>query len=325
MNKNEENIKIAKETLELTKSILLTTHERTDGDDLGTVLALANHLRSVGKKVSIVIKGGVPKQLQYLPLSGEVSEQLPKDENGLDQIFDLLVISGCSVQDRVNHEQILNLNIPIINFDHHPDNKMYGSINIVDHTKSSVAELAYDFFKYCGWEINHDVAICLLTGIVTDTGIFMHSNTQASTLAAAGELMEKGARVATVTKHTYEGQDIASLKSWSKAIENAYYDPSKQMIYSIITSEEMEALGNPPSSVFQGVVETLNKVPEAKFAMLLKQDNGIIKGSLRSEEYKGVDVQAIAHTMGGGGHKLAAGFSVAGKLAKNTDGKWIVV
>lgn len=311
--------KEAQLVLEQANSVLLTTHERTDGDDLGSVLALAHFLMSRGKKVSIVIAGGVPKQLQYLPLSEIVTEDLP------DETFELLVISGCSVRERVNHEGILQLKIPTLNLDHHPDNKMYGDVNVVDAKKSAVAELTYDLFKFCKWPLTHEVAICLLTGIVMDTGIFMHSNTKASTLAAAAELMEHGARVATVTKHTYEGRDVASLKAWAHAIENAHYDAEKQMIYSIITSAELDALGNPPLSAFEGIVETLNKVPEAKFAMFLKQDDKVIKGSLRSEEHKGVDVQAIAQSLGGGGHKLAAGFSLLGTLARNGQGKWEVM
>lgn len=309
----------AKQLLETASTILLTTHERTDGDDLGSALALAHHLNLAGKKVAVVVKGGVPKQLQYLPMSELVSETLP------DWKFDALLISGCSVRDRVKHEEILKLDIPTVNLDHHPDNKMYGDVNVVDHTKSSVAELTYDLFKFAEWDITHEIALCLLTGIVTDTGIFMHSNTQASTLAAAADLMTKGARVSTVTKHTYEGKDLASLKAWSKALGNAHYDSEKQMIYSIITADELEALGNPPLSAFEGIVETLNKVPEAKFAMFLKQDNDVIKGSLRSEEYKGVDVQEIAQSLGGGGHKLAAGFSLLGTLGRDSRGKWEVV
>ncbi|HEX3095665.1 MAG TPA: bifunctional oligoribonuclease/PAP phosphatase NrnA [Patescibacteria group bacterium] len=309
----------AKTLLEQANSILLTTHERTDGDDLGSVLALANYLKSVGKKVAVVISGGVPPQLQYLPLSEIVTENLPATQ------FDLLVISGCSVKGRVNHEAILELDIPTINLDHHPDNTRYADVNVVEPTKSAVAELTYDFFKFCGWEISHEIAICLLTGIVTDTGVFMHSNTQASTFSAAADLMEKGARVSTVTKHTYQGKDMAGLKAWSLALENAHYDPEKKMIYSIITESELAKIGNPPMSVFEGIPETLNKVPEAKFAMFLKQEDGLIKGSLRSEEHKGVDVQAIAKTLGGGGHKLAAGFSLYGTLAKNSQGQWEVV
>lgn len=310
---------------EQANTILLTTHERTDGDDLGTALALAHLLKNLGKRVAVVVSGGVPQQLHYLPMSDTVTETLPRDEQGQIWKFDALVISGCSVRERVKHDEILQLQLPTINLDHHPDNKMYGDVNVVDHTKSSVAELTYDLFKFAKWNINHEIALCLLTGIVTDTGIFMHSNTQASTLAAAADLMTKGARVSTVTKHTYEGKDLASLKAWSKALGNAHYDPIKQMIYSIITSEELDALGNPPLSAFEGIVETLNKVPEAKFAMFLKQDDNRIKGSLRSEEHKGVDVQAIAQSLGGGGHKLAAGFTLLGTLARDSRGKWEVV
>mgnify|MGYP000442150164 CR=1 FL=1 len=309
-----------KKLLEQASSVLLSTHERTDGDDLGSVLALAHHLEAQGKKVGVVIKGGVPQSLQYLPKSEMVTESLPEDAS-----YDLLVISGCSVKERVGHEQILSLEIPVINLDHHPDNSMYGDVNIVEATKSSVAELTYDFFKASGWEITHEIAVCLLTGIVTDTGIFMHSNTEASTLAAAADLMEKGARVSTITKHTYEGKDIPNLKAWGHVIENAHYDANNKMIYSIITSEELENMGNPPMSAFEGVVETLNKVPEAKFAMFLKQDEGVIKGSLRSDPHKGVDVKEIAASLGGGGHKWAAGFSLLGKLARNEHGKWEVV
>lgn len=309
----------AKQLLDKSNSVLLTTHMRTDGDDLGSVLALAHHLKKAGKQVAVVISGGVPESLQYLPMSEIVTEELPATQ------FDTLVISGCSVKERVGHEAILELNIPVLNFDHHPDNKLFGDVNVVESTKSAVAELTYDFFKFCEWEITHEIALCLLTGIVTDTGIFMHSNTQASTLAAAADLMQHGARVSTVTKHTYEGKDINSLKAWAHVLENAHYDPAKQMIYSIITADELQKLGNPPLSAFEGIVETLNKVPEAKFAMFLKQDNDMIKGSLRSETHKGVDVQAIAKTMGGGGHKLAAGFSMLGTLARNGQGKWEVV
>ncbi|MDQ3018622.1 MAG: DHHA1 domain-containing protein [bacterium] len=313
-----EHFQQAKQLLEQASKILLSTHERTDGDDLGSVLALAQYFESQGKDVVIAITGGTPDSLRYLPMSEKVIESTDRTD------FEIVVISGCSVHDRVKNESVLKQTAPVINIDHHPDNKMFGKVNVVDPAKSAVAELTYDLFKYSGWEINHGIALCLLTGIVTDTGIFMHSNTQASTLAAAAELMGKGARVSTITKHTYQGKDIGSLKAWAKALENAHYDPAQKMIYSIITEEELDALGNPPLSAFEGIVETLNKVPEAKFAMFLKQDKGVIKGSLRSDPHKGVDVKEIAHTLGGGGHKWAAGFSMIGKLVKQDNGKWEV-
>ena len=313
------NFEPAKRLIDSSQRILLTTHERTDGDDLGSVLALANHLQKVGKNITLAIKGGVPEQLQYLPLSDWVQDDLSHTN------FDLLIVSGCSNLKRCGLPAILNSRMPILNIDHHPDNTEYGMVNVVQADKSSVAELVYDFFNFCNWAITPGIATCLLTGIFTDTGSFMHSNTQQSTLDTAADLMRKGARTSTVARHTYKGKSVAGLKAWGKALENAYYDPDQKIIYSIITEEELAALGNPPLDYFEGLVETLNKVPEAKFALFLKQDGDVIKGSLRSDPHKGMDVKKIAHQFGGGGHKWASGFSLAGKLVRDAEGKWQVV
>lgn len=314
-----EHFQAAQKLLEQSNKILFTTHERTDGDDLGSVLALAIHLKSIGKDVTVAISGGVPNRLSYLPLSESVDETIIHDQ------FDLLVVSGCSDLPRIRNSAIESLNIPIINFDHHPDNKNFGHVNVVDPAKSAVAELVYDFFKFTGWTISSDVAICLLTGIITDTGLLMHSNTKASTLEAAGELMKRGARISQVAKHTFSASNLKHLRAWGKALQNSFYNPDNQVIYSVITDEELEELGNPELSSFEGLVETLNKVPEAKFAMFLKEDGDRVKGSLRSDPHKGVDVQKIAQQLGGGGHKFAAGFSMIGKLEKTEAGRWKIV
>ncbi len=313
------NFEQAKNLIESSNNILFTTHERTDGDDLGSVLALAHSIKEEGKKVTISTTGGVPTRLMHLPMADEVTEDINSDN------FDLLIVSGCSALSRVGNSKIENLNIPIINFDHHVDNKNYGHINVVDPTKSSVAELVFDFFKFCNWNINNQMAICLLTGIITDTGLLMHANTQASTLSAAGELMKSGARISQISKHSFNNATPKHLKAWGEALKNSYFNPDNEVIYSVITTEQLQKLDNPELADFEGVVETLNKVPEAKFAMFLKEDGELVKGSLRSEEYKGVDVQKIAKKLGGGGHKLAAGFSMIGKLAKTPNGRWEVI
>lgn len=315
----KNNFDQARNLIQSANHILFTTHERTDGDDLGTVLALAQYCRQMGKTVSIVITGGVPHQLAFLPMSNEVLESLPTNP------ADLLIVSGCSTITRIGNERMENLNVPIINFDHHPDNTNFGKVNVVDATKSSVAELMYDFFQYCAWEINFDIARCLLTGIITDTGAFMHSNTKESTLKAASVLMSKGVATSSITKHTQAGKDIQTMRAWGRALMNIHFDRDSGMICSAITEQDMNELGNPPSSAFEGVVETLNKVPEAKYAMLLKQDGDRIKGSLRSEQYKDTDVQSIAKQFGGGGHKLAAGFAIEGKITKEDNGKWQII
>lgn len=311
----------AKQLIDRSQNILLTMHERMDGDDGGALLATGAQLEKMGKTVTYAIKKGVPPNLCFLPGCKKITDDVEPQHGH----FDLLITFGCSFKNRCGSEKIMALKAPILNIDHHPDNSHFGHINVVDYKKSSVAELVYDFFLYNNWPITKDIATCLLTGIITDTGSFMHANTQSSTLKAAADLMRKGAITSKIVGHTLKSKTPQILKAWGKAVENSYYDAKHKIIYSIMTEKDLAEFKNLPGAAFEGFVETLNTVPEAKFAMFLRQDGGVIKGSLRSDIFKNVDVSKIANVFGGGGHKLAAGFSVTGKLMKDETGKWKVV
>ena len=309
----------AKDLIDKSNHILLTMHERMDGDDGGALLAMGHQLELMEKQVTYAIKKGVPPNLSFLPGVDKIADDIDRED------FDLLITFGCSEETRTGSTKILNLKSLILNFDHHPDNTLFGNVNVVDPKKSSVAELVYDFFNFNNWSITKDVATCLLTGIITDTGGFMHSNTQSSTLKAAGMLLRKGAQTHKIIKQTYKNKSPQILKAWGKAMENSYYDIKNKIIYSVMTEKDLAEFQTLPGAAFEGFAETLNTVPEAKFAMFLRQDGNIIKGSLRSDIFKNIDVSKIAHIFGGGGHKLASGFSVAGKLVKDEMGKWKVV
>ena len=109
------------------------------------------------------------------------------------------------------------------------------------------------------------------------------------------------------------------LRAWAVALENVRFDPERHIVYTVITEDDL-AKANAKEDDLEGVVELLNTLPEAKFSMLLKQRGGEIKGSLRSDTYKGVDVSEIARAFGGGGHKLAAGFQFHGKIERTAEG-----
>lgn len=315
-----KDFKLAKNLIEASRGILLTMHERMDGDDGGSVLALAHELKRQNKYVTVAIKKGVPPNLNFLPGSETVLDDIPAGQN-----FDLLVACGCSTLDRTGSLRIENLKLKTINIDHHPDNALFGDVNLVDPKKSSVAELTLDFFKFCGWPVDKTVATNLLTGIITDTGSFMHSNTAASTFKAAAYLMSRGAQASQIIGKTFKGKTPEILKAWGRALQNSYYDAEHKIIYSVIGNDDLADFSGLPQSAFEGLAETLNTVPEAKFAMFLRQDGDVIKGSLRSDPFKNTDVAKIARLLGGGGHRLAAGFSVAGELSKDSGGKWKVV
>jgi len=214
----------AAELITASKNILLTMHERMDGDDGGSVLAMGHALDALGKQTTRAIKRGVPPQLVFLPGSGHIQDDIDHSE------FDLLITFGCATKDRIGSQNIQSLSCPTINIDHHPDNTFFGDINIVDKSKSSVAELMYDFFKTLNWPINRNIATCLLTGIITDTGSFLHSNTQSSTLQAAAELMRKGALTDKIISHTYKNKSPKILQAWGRAMENSYFDENRKII-----------------------------------------------------------------------------------------------
>ncbi len=320
MDQINENFAAAQAFIENGKSFLLATHERTDGDDLGSMLAIADVLEQKGKKFILAAKGGIPASLEFLPRQNSVLSEINFPVKAPD--FDAIILFGCSRKERTGSSELINSKIPLLNIDHHGDNQNYGTINLVDPKKSSVAELIYDFVKYLGVSLNPSIAKCLLTGIFTDTGSFMHSNTQSSTLAAAAELMKYGARIDKIFASAYTNQNLNVLKARAKAIENARVDKNNGVAISAITTLELSELGELPADAFGGIAETLNTIPGIKFSIFMRQEGGNIKGSMRSEEHKNVNVAAIAKVLGGGGHKLAAGFEMPGQIVKLPDGGW---
>lgn len=300
------------------KSFLLITHPKTDGDDLGSALAMAEILEKSGKNFTLVAKGGVPASLQFLPkqnlVLGDINFPVTNEK------FDGVITFGCNNKARAGFKQIEETSLPFLNIDHHIDNTRFGDVNLVEPEKSSVAELMFEFIKFLGADITPDTAKCLLTGMFTDTGSFMHSNTQSTTLAAASELMKYGARVDRIFNSTYANKDVNTLKAWGKALENARIDKNNGIAISAITAEEMAELGDLPDDAFGGIAETLNTIPGTKFSIFMRQEGDMIKGSLRSEERKNVDVSAIAKHLGGGGHKLASGFNFPGKIVRTENG-----
>lgn len=305
------NFKKALELINRSQRLFLTTHEGTDGDDLGSLLAMSFYLKQLGKQVTIGVKGGVPNNLLFLSGVAEVAEGFDNTQ------MDLLITFGCSRIERTGQKILYSIRNPILSFDHHPDNTNFATINVVEPDKvSSVAELVYNFLTFAEARIDQKMATALLTGIFTDTGGFKHDNTSAATFEVAAELLKLGARIEKIAMETMGRKRPATIKAWSKGLENARFDPDKRMVFSVLTEEDLKEIGATDEDL-EGFVELLNNLPQAKFALLLRQDGDVVRGSLRSEPNKKVDVSKIARSFGGGGHKLAAGFKLKGRLKRS--------
>lgn len=301
------------------KSILLFAHSRPDGDTTGSCAALWEYIKNLGKEVDIACFDPMPEYLE------PIIEAEFKFPDHLDIKKYKLIIACDSVErgfekiiPQIGENQVIAL------VDHHPDIVIRKDINILKPEYSSVCEIIYDFLYFAKVKITRSMATYLLLGISSDTGMFQHSSTSPRVLEIASFLMKKGAPLSKIVNATFSNKKISTLKLWGKAFEKAKINPENRMIVSVLTKEDIEKCNASSQDIGQ-VANILNSVPGTNFSLILAEtEKDIIKGSLRSEEYKNIDVSKIARNFGGGGHKLASGFEIRGKI-KETNTSWVVV
>ena len=306
---NNIDVQKFKEALSQARRVVIIAHKNPDGDAIGSALAMHNMLQNQGKEPIPICVDPVPQSLLFLPGAEEFKQNL-------EHPFDLSISVDCANLDKMAFE---NLNI-IINIDHHLTNNSYGSINIIEPELSSTAEILYNLFIKLGWVIDKTVATSLLTGIFTDTGSFQYPSTSPRTLEIAADLMKKGAYLPKIVQYTYQTKSLPTLRAWGKALSKVEINKFLEMAVSAISFEDLKKI-NAKLEDLSGVVSIINTVPDIRVALLLTQiDETHVKGSLRSTQNAGVDVAKMAEQFGGGGHKLAAGFTVKGKLIKTENG-----
>lgn len=311
----KEQFAAARRLVDESRRVIVVSHEYTDGDDLGSMLAISRVLSDEGRKAWSAAFGGVPDNLLFLPGHSEVQGVLPENLSE----YDLVVTVGCGKLERTGFAELSSWQGKLLNIDHHHDTQMFGTVNVWDETRAANCELVYLMLREWGRDIDKAAALCLLTGIFTDTGGFRHANVTAATLEIAAELLRRGARLDLVARFTGSTKDLPKLRVWAMALEHARFDAERQVVYTVVTAEDL-ARAQAREEDLEGVVELLNTIPEARFSLLLKQRGEEVKGSLRSEPHKGVDVSEIARSFGGGGHKLAAGFKFKGRIEKTNSG-----
>lgn len=305
--------------LRAAQRVLIATHEHPDGDAIGSSLALMHALRLQGKAVTVYIPDPAPEALQFLPGFTELTCERP---NATD--FDTIVILDCTKLFRAHLEAEVRSHPNTIVIDHHEDNDHGATLNLVLPTAAATAQILTEVFQLTNVPITRDMATCLLTGIFTDTGSFMHDSTTPAILELAADLMSKGARLSHIAHETYQKKELPSLRIWGEALSRVIVNETTGAAVSIITHDDLHQ-HHATLEDLAGVVNLLNTLPQTNFALLLiEYEPGKIKGSLRSEPHKGVDVSKIAKRLGGGGHKLASGFEVAGHLVQH-EGHWHVI
>lgn len=305
---------------EVTKNknkFIIITHKDPDGDAVGSLLALTIFLRKQNKEVYPICFNEISETFSFLPEVETISKEI---KNEYLENLDCIFILDCGDLRRTGFEDILKVlikEVSVINIDHHPSNPLFGGINIVEPKLTSTSEIIYVFLKSIGAKIDKEIATCLLTGIITDTGSFMHSVTSSETLKIASELLKTGVRLSKITLHL-RLKTLGALKLWGKILSRVEKDREMGIVTSIITKDDIAEVGASDSDL-SGVVNLINSIPGTKASILLSErEPGEIKGSIRTEDDE-VDVSEIASLLGGGGHKKAAGFTIKGELVQDGD------
>ncbi len=299
-------------------NILLISHYRPDGDTLGAALALAKTFDRLEKKHLHFCLNKPANYFYFLPKI----EALVHDQENLDwSQFKLIIILDCGDLKRTGIENklaSLSTGAVIVNIDHHRTNENFGHFNLVDDSASSTSELVYRFLAETDLMIDPEVATSLLTGILTDTSNFTNSATTISALKAAADLLARGARFNQINFSTSKNKSLETLKLWGRVLSRLE-ETERGVVTALITSEDLESDGLGAESV-EGIANFLNNIESARIILVIKEEaDGVIKGSLRTND-QAIDVSLIAKLLGGGGHKMAAGFSLRGQLIRSTEG-----
>jgi phosphoesterase RecJ-like protein len=291
---------------------VISGHVQPDGDVIGSTFAVYLILNKIGKKVKVSFEPTyIPKKYRFL----QASKVYGKDEiKGVENF----IAMECPALKRLgaleeSAEQAANL----INIDHHLDNDMYGTVNVVDSRASATTEIIYKLAVLLGAEITGKIADCLYVGLVTDTGRFQYSNTKAETLALAAELIKKGVEPNRIFENIYENVSIQSLMLLGKVINNFSFALDGKILWSYIEHKDTPH-GTDPSDT-ENLINYIRSVTGPVVAVLIKINKEENKISLRSKGE--IDVAKIAAEMQGGGHKNAAGFS--SKMDKEQIIQWI--
>lgn len=295
--------------------ILLPLHLHPDGDSIGSTLAFCYVLNKWQKEALPVSSDPPPENFSFLPLINKV-KHIDFTEIDLSK-FDLIIALDNSSLSRFTNKKLPAAlkNFSIVNIDHHLTNTKFGQVNLILPKKTSTCEILYDLFIDWQIEIDETLATLLCFGIFTDTGCFRFPNTTSDVFRKTAKLLDLGAPLSEFVFQTFRGLRLKTLKYYGKVLENMKTDEKHKFVWSAVPYEEFKQLDADGSEI-QGAANLFcQSVAETKFGLILdERESDVVCGSLRSRT--GFDVSKIAKALGGGGHKLAAGFRLEMPLDK---------
>lgn len=293
------------EVLSDVATVAIAGHIRPDGDCVGSCLATYNYIKTYYPELTVSLYlEPIPNIFKFMSCSGEIKHEC-MDET----VYDLFIAQDCGDTGRLGDAaKYFESAKKTVCIDHHISNMSFADINYIFPEASSTSELIFELLPL--ERITKEIAECIYTGIVHDTGVFQYSCTAKSTMEAASALMEKGINFTKIIDDTYYAKTYNQNLILGLALLKSRLHLDGKCISSVITAEDMKKYDVLPKHL-DGIVNQLRITKGVEVALFLYEtEDGSYKVSTRSVEY--ADVSKIAVMHGGGGHKRAAGFSMTG-------------
>jgi len=283
---------------------VLTSHARPDGDAIGSVLACSQILREMGKQAQVVLSDSVPRIYQPLPFSDTIVQSTQ-----VEGPYEAAIILEC---DSIQRTRLSGLEQRfLISIDHHVSGRPFAHVNWIDSAACSTGELVYRLAREAGVPISADVATCLYTAVLADTGSFMFKGTNEHTFALARELVLAGADPAACARNVYFSHPTSKMRLLGAALSNLHREGGLAWIW--VTRDQMERAGAIDEDC-EGLVNYALAIQGVEVAAFFRElSDGRYRVSMRSKGQ--MNVAAVAENFGGGGHACASGCALDGPLS----------
>jgi phosphoesterase RecJ-like protein len=299
------------------RRILVASHKDPDGDALGSLLAMGLACIRLGKQATLYNESPIPAVYQFLPCVGLIRHRMEPPET-----YDAAVILDCGDLSRVGERWPDVGRVPvIINIDHHISNTGFGQLRLIDGQACATAEIVFRLIRALDVPLDREIATCIYTGILTDTGSFRFANTNSAAFAISREMTELGVDPYEVARHVFGSYSLGRIKLLNLALNSIEISPNGRLSLMTVTHRMLEETHTQQEDV-DGLINYARRIEAVRVAALIQeQTNGsaALDGrsrfhvSLRSDGT--VNVADLAGAFGGGGHHSAAGFQIESTLA----------
>jgi len=302
-------LKTIAEVLKKSRKVIIGGHIMPDGDSVGSVGALGLALKKLGKDVTMALPDPVPEVFSFL--SGVTD--FVTGGRALVNSYDTFVALDCSVPERLGIlQKLLECRLTVCNIDHHVSASRFADYNYIDPRSAATAEIVLDLCELLEVQVTPEIATCLYTGIVTDTGSFQYENTTPQTHLRAALLMQCGAPAVAINIQLNEQRPITYLKLLEAGLHTLKLSSCGQVAWICVTRQLLDSLKATDEQV-NGLINYARSVRGVEIALLFREMTpGCYKISFRSKEL--ADVNKLAAHFGGGGHVRAAGCVLEGDL-----------